>query len=84
MGPYDPAEPQSQIIKQLEKGIESVSSAVHTIYDAIMMSKENTLLVQMGILNDDIIEWRRKSADLKMWEKYKLFFPKRTENKQEQ
>ena len=27
----------------------------------------------MGIFNDDIREWRRKSADLKTWEKYKLF-----------
>ena len=40
----------------------------------MMMSKGITHLEQTGILNDDIREWRRKSADLKTWEKFKLFF----------
>ena len=39
-----------------------------------MTSKGITLLSQTRIFNDDIIERRRKSADLKTWEKYKLFF----------
>ena len=40
----------------------------------MMTSKGITLLSQTGIFNDDIIERRQKSADLKTWEKYKLFF----------
>ena len=39
----------------------------------MMMSKGIILLEQMGIFNDDIRGWRQKSADLKTWEKYKLF-----------
>ena len=37
------------------------------------MSKGITLLAQTGILNDDIREWRRQSADLETCAKYKLF-----------
>ena len=39
-----------------------------------MISKGITLMAQTGIFNDDIREWRRQSADLEMWAKYKLFF----------
>ena len=38
------------------------------------MSKGITLLAQKGIFNDDIRKWRRQSADLKTWAKYKLCF----------
>ena len=40
----------------------------------MMVSKVITLLAQTGIFNDDIREWRRKSADLKTWVKYNFFF----------
>ena len=70
MGPYNPAEPLSQIIKQLEKGRELAISGGQTISDAMMMSKGITLLVESGIFNDDIREWRRQSSDLKTWGKY--------------
>ena len=38
-----------------------------------MMSKGIALLARTVILNYDIIEWRQQSANLKTWEKYKLF-----------
>ena len=40
----------------------------------MMISKLIALLAQTGIFNDDIREWRKQSADLKTWAKYKLFF----------
>ena len=40
----------------------------------MMISKGITLLSETGIFNDDIIEWRRQSANLKTWEKYKNNF----------
>ena len=40
----------------------------------MIMSKGITLLAQKGIFNDDIRKWRRQSADLKTWAKYKLCF----------
>ena len=39
----------------------------------MIISKGMTFLAQTGIFNDDIREWRRKSADLKTWEKYNFF-----------
>ena len=74
MGPYKPAEPLAQLIKQLEEGREFAGAGGQTISDAMMMSKVITLLAQTVIFNDDIREWRRQSADLKTWVKYKLFF----------
>ena len=44
------------------------------ISDAMMMSKGITLLEKTGVFKEDIQEWRRQSADLKTWEKYKLVF----------
>ena len=44
----------------------------------MMMSKGITLLEQTGVFNNNIREWRQQSADLKTWEKDKLFFNKRT------
>ena len=73
MGSYNPAEPLSQIIKQLEKGREFSIAGGQTIYGSMMMSKGITLLAQTGIFNYDIREWRRQSNDLKTWVKYKLF-----------
>ena len=39
-----------------------------------MMSKEITLLVQMGIFNNKIREWRRQTTDQKTCAKFKIFF----------
>ena len=69
MGPYDPAEPLAQLIKQSETGIEYARSGGQTISDAMIVSKGITLLAQTGIFNDDIREWRRQSSDLKTWTK---------------
>ena len=44
------------------------------ISDAMMMSKGITLLEKTGVFKEDIQEWRRQSADLKTWGKYKLVF----------
>ena len=74
IGPYDPAEPLAQLIKQLEKGRKLSGAGGQTISNNMMMSKGITLKAQTGIFNDDIREWRRKSPDLKTWAKYKLFF----------
>ena len=74
MGPYDPAEPLAQIIEQLEKGRKFAGAGGQKISNAMMMSKGITLLAQTGIFDDDIREWRQKSAELKTWAKYKLFF----------
>ena len=83
MGPYDPAKTLARLIEQLEKGRELSRSGSQTIYDAMMISKGITLMAQKGNFNDDIREWRRKSADLKMWAKYKLFSTKCTKIKKE-
>ena len=73
MGPYNPTEPLARLIEQLEKGREFVRSGGQEISDSVMMSKGINLMAQTGFFNDDIIEWRRQSANLKTWEKYKLF-----------
>ena len=73
MGTYDPAESLSRIIEQLEKGGEFAGSGGQKISNDMMMSKGITLLARTVILNYDIIEWRQQSANLKTWEKYKLF-----------
>ena len=69
MGPYNPAEPLAQLIKQLKKGREFSGSGGQKISDAMNMSKDITLLEQTGIFNDDIRDWRRKSSDLNTWVK---------------
>ena len=69
MGSYDPAEPLSWTIEELETGREFSRVGGQTISDAMMMSKGITLLAQTLIFNDDINEWRRQSADLKTWAK---------------
>ena len=73
MEPYDPAEPLSRLLEQLEKWREIARAGGQTISKAMMMSKSITLLAQAGNFNDDIREWRRQFADLKTWTKYKLF-----------
>ena len=73
MGPYDPAETLAQLIKQLERGREFAQAGGQTISDAMMMSKGITLLLQTGIFNDNIREWRRQTTNHKAWAKYKLF-----------
>ena len=74
MWPYNPAEPLARLIEQLEKGREFAGAGGQTISDTMMMTKLITLMAQMGIFNDEIIEWRRKSADLKTWAKYIYLF----------
>ena len=74
MVPYNPEEPLSQLIEQLENRKEFARAGDQKISDAIMVSKGITLLAQMGISDDDIQEWRRQSTDLKMWTKYEFFF----------
>ena len=49
MGPYDPSEPITGLIKQLEKGGKFKRSGGQTISNAMMMSKGITLLAQTGI-----------------------------------
>ena len=44
MGPYNPAEPLAQLIKQLEKGREFVRAGGQTISNDMMVSKGITLL----------------------------------------
>ena len=83
MGPYDPAEPLARLIEHSEKGREFAGAGGQTISDTMMMKKLITLLAQMGIFNDEIIEWRRKSTDLKTWAKYIFFFNEHTESKKE-
>ena len=69
MGPYDPAEPLAQLTNKLEKGRKFSRERGHKISDDMMTSKGITLLAQTEIFNDDIREWRRQYADLKMWAK---------------
>ena len=83
MGPYDPAEPLARIIEQLEKGRELLRSGGQKISDDMMMSRGITLLAQMGVFNNNIRVWRRQSADLKTWAKYKLVFTDRTKIRKE-
>ena len=71
MGPCDPAEPLARLIEQFEKGIEFARVGGKTISDATMISKGIIHLAQTGVFNDDIRDWRRQSADLKTWVKYK-------------
>ena len=83
MGPYNPPEPLSRLIKQLENGRGFARSGGQTISNDMMMSKGITLLAQTRIFNADIREWIRQSANLKTWAKYKSFSTERTESKKE-
>ena len=40
----------------------------------MMTSKGVTLLAQIATFDEDILEWRRQSAKLKIWLSFKMFF----------
>ena len=52
--PYDPAEPLSYLIEQLENGREFTLSGGKIIHNSIMVSKGITLLTQIATFNKDI------------------------------
>ena len=54
MGPYDPVEPLSRLIEQLQKGREFAQLGGKTISETMMVSKGITLMSQTEILNEDI------------------------------
>ena len=54
MGTYDPAEPLSLMIKQLEKGIEFACAGGWTISNSMMVSKGITILEQTATINENI------------------------------
>ena len=74
MGPYHPTEPLAHLIEQLKKGREFTRSGGQKIADAMMVSKEITLLAHTSTFNEDIREWRGKTTDLKRWDGFKNFF----------
>ena len=74
MGPYDPTETLSRLIKKLEKGEEFPCAGGKTIYNKLVVSKRITLLSQKPTLNKDIREWGRQTTDLKTWAGFKTFF----------
>ena len=51
MGPYNPSEPVSRIIDQLEKGREFAREEGQTISDAMMIYKGITILAQTATSN---------------------------------
>ena len=65
MGPYNPAEPLDQLIKQLEKGRELAQSGGQTIADAMMVSVGITLMTQTATFNEDTREWRHQATNHK-------------------
>ena len=74
MGPYDPAEPLSQLIKQLKKGREFTKLGGHMISDTTMLLEGIILLAQMSIFKKDISEWRLQATNHKIWAKFNIFF----------
>ena len=80
MGPYDPAEPLTRLIDQLEKLWEFAISEGNTIADEMIVSKGITILAQTTTFNEEIWEWRWKSTNIKTWEGFKKFYSERIEN----
>ena len=60
MGVYDPLEPLTRLIEQLEKGLKFAKSGGQTISDAMMMSKGIALMAQPENSNNDIREWHQQ------------------------
>ena len=56
MGPYDPVEPLSRLIKKLEKGGTFAYEGGKKIADAMMVSKGINRLAQTDMFNEDIRE----------------------------
>ena len=54
MGPYNPAEPLSWLVKRLETGVEFAQAGGKKIDDAMMVSKGITPVAQMTSFNEDI------------------------------
>ena len=63
MGPYDPVEPLSRLIEQLEKGRELARAGEKTISDSITVFNGITLLEQTVVFYDDIQEWRHRTTE---------------------
>ena len=81
MGTYDPAEPLSLLMKQLEKGRQFTQSGGQTLADAMMASKGITLMAQTAIFNENIREWQRQSTEQNTWENSRYSFTKTTVSK---
>ena len=64
MGMYDPTEPLSWLIEQLEKGKEFAISVGQTITNAMIVSKGITLLAQTVTFNEYNREWQQQSAKI--------------------
>ena len=73
MGMYDPTEPLSWLIEQLEKGQEFAISVGQTITNAMIVSKGITLLAQTVTFNEDNREWQQQSAKINAWIGFNLF-----------
>ena len=84
MGTYDPAELLTWLIEQSEKGIEFAQAGGKKISDAMMVSKGNTLLEQTVLFNEDISDWRRQTADQKIWAHFEFFFTNTTASRGKQ
>ena len=54
MGPYNPADPLARLVEQLEKEGEFARAGGQTISDAMVVSKDITLLAQTEVFNNNI------------------------------
>ena len=75
MGLYNPVENVARLIEQLLKGQDFARPKGEPIADAMMVSKDITLLSETTIFNDDIQKRRWQPADLNTWPELKGFSP---------
>lgn len=74
MKQYDPSQPLSVLIKQLEDGRMFAAAGNQTLTDDMLISKGITLLRQTAVFNGDICRWKALPAAEKTWENFKRFF----------
>ena len=74
MGPCDPTELLTRLIKQLEKGREFARAGGQTIYDAMIVSKGTTLQAYTAMFNKETRYWICQTTDQNTWANYNIFF----------